>query len=151
MAFNATNPVVAGEKARASHYSRLFDNAIALKEGRLTHDLGGSYHDALEDTSLVEIAGAVWVEIDGTNLGGLTVEVQAMGLVASGTGYIRLYNRTTAANMGAAEVSFTGTSAAMVKITGLTLTTGLNVYSLRARGSVAAALPRIWGAKLVLR
>lgn len=150
MSFNTTNPVVAGEKARASHYTRVFDNAIALKEGRLTHDLGGSYHDALADTSLVEIAGAVYVEIDGTNLGGLTVEVHAMALVAAGTGYIRLYNRTTAGDV-AAEVSFTNTSAALVKITGLTLATGVNSYSLRARCAAATDLVRIWGAKIVLR
>lgn len=150
MAFNVTNPVVSGEKARASHYTRVFDNAIALKEARASHDLGGSYHDALEDTALVDIVGAVFVELDGTNLGGLTVEVHVMALVAAGTGYIRLYNHTTAAYM-AAEVSFTNTTATIVKSTGVTLTTGVNAYGLRARGFDAASLPRIWGAKLVLR
>jgi hypothetical protein len=150
MAFNGTNPFVVGEDLRKSGLDRLMDNTIALKEARITHDLGGSYHDAIENTGLVDIPGSAWAEIDGTNLGGLTVEVHAMCLVAAGTGYIRFYNRTTPGDLGA-EVSFTNTSAALVKITGLTLAAANTVYNLRVRGSSSSALVRVWGAKLVLR
>ena len=150
MAFNGTNPFVVGQDLRKSGLDRLMDNTIALKEARITHDLGGSYHDAIENTGLVDIPGSAWAEIDGTNLGGLTVEVHAMCQVATGTGYIYLYNRTDVANVGAAA-SFTNTSPALVKITGLTLVTAVKVYNLRAYGSTSAALVRVWGAKLVLR
>jgi hypothetical protein len=150
MAYNSSNPFVAGQKARASHVTRLWNNVVALKEGRLEHDLGGSYHDAIEDTALVDIPGAIFVEIDGTNLGGLTVEAHVMTALSSGTGYVRVYNRTDAVYLGS-EVSFTNTAAALVKLTGLTLAAGVKQYSLRGRGALAATMPRIWGAKLVLR
>lgn len=150
MAYNGTNPVVVGQATRKSSYDRLFDNVVALKEARSVHDLGGSYHDEISDTALIEIPGAVFTEIDGTNLGGLTVEVHVMALVASGTGYVRLRNFTDTADVGS-EVSFTNTSPALVKITGLTLATGLKQYRLRGRGSASSALPRFWGAKLVIR
>lgn len=150
MPFNATNPFVVGQDLRKSALDRVMDNTIALRDARLTHDLGGSFHSAMADTSLAEIPGAVWVEIDGANLGGLTVEVHAMCKVAVGTGYIRLRNVTAVGEVGT-EVAFTSAAPALVKITGLTLAVGLHVYVLRARGSVSNALPTVWGAKLVLR
>jgi hypothetical protein len=150
MAFNGTNPFVVGEDLRKSGLDRLMDNTIALKEARIAHDLGGSYHDAMETTGLTDIPGAVWAEINGTNLGGLTVEVHAMCQVATGTGTIYLYNRTDVANVGSAA-TFTNTSPALVKITGLTLATALKVYNLRGGGDTTSALVRVWGAKLILR
>lgn len=150
MAYSGTNPFTVGEDLRKADLDVLFNNIVSLKEARRTHDLGGSYHDEVEDTSLVDIPGAVFLEIDGTNLGGLTVDVHVMTLCATGTGYARLYNFTDTAYVGS-ETSFTNTAAGLLKITGLTLATGLKQYRLRGRGSVSSALPRFWGAKLVIR
>ncbi len=150
MSFSNSNPAVVGAAVRKGHYDTIFDNTVALKEARSCHDLGGSYHDTVSDTSLVDIPGAVFVEVDGTNLTGLTVEVQAMCKVASGTGYIRLYNITTPGYVGS-EVSFVSGAPALVKITGLTLATGVTQYKLRVRGATSDTQPSVWGAKLVIR
>lgn len=150
MSFTNSNPVVVGAAVRKGHYDAIFANTVALKEARTTHDLGGSHHDAVVDMALVDIPGAIYAEVDGSNLTGFTVEVHAMCKVASGTGYIRLYNVTTPGNVGS-EVSFVSTVPSLVKITGITLAAGVTQYKLRVRGATADALPSVWGAKLVIR
>jgi hypothetical protein len=150
MAFNTSNPVVLGRATRKSHYDRVFDNTIAIKEARVEHELGGHYASRLDDTSLVAIPHPVIARLDGTNLGGFTVEVLCTAYVETGTGEIRLYNLTTASYVSSV-VTFTNTAIAVVTITGITLTTGLNNYVLHGRGQSAAALPTIYGARLVVR
>jgi hypothetical protein len=150
MAFNTSNPTVVGNSTRKSHYDRVFDNTIAIKEGRIQHELGGHWATKMDDTSLVAIAEPVIARVDGTNLGGFTVEVVCVAYVMTGTGEIRLRNLTTAAYVGSVQ-TFTNTTPGIVTITGLTLTTGLNNYELHARGQSGAALPCVYGARLVLR
>lgn len=151
MSFNTSNPVVVGGATLKSHFDRAFNNTIALKEARLEHLLGGSFESQITDTSFVAIPGAIYVELDGTNTGGLIVEVHAMAKVIAGTGSIQLWNRTLAALVGS-PVNFTNTSSALVKITaGLSLANGVNVYELQVKGATAGDRPAVWGAKLILR
>jgi hypothetical protein len=150
MAFNTSNPVIIGRATRKSHYDRVFDNTLALKEGRLQHDLGGHYASRIDDTSFIVIPEPVIARVDGTNLGGFTVEVLCTAYVETGTGEIRLFNLTTSGYMAAA-VTFTNTAIAIVTITGITLTTGLNNYVLHARGQASNVQPTVYGARLVIR
>lgn len=151
MSFTTVNPVAAGQKARKSHFDALFANAIALKEARATHVLGGSFESAVSDTSFVSAPGSVFVEIDGTNLGGLTVEVHVMAKVVGGTGTIQLFNRTLAVAVASSSATFTNTSPALIKTGAITLATGVNVYELQVKGNVGTDLPTVWGGKVVLR
>jgi hypothetical protein len=150
MAFNTSNPVVVGNAVRKSEYDRVFDNAIALKERRGELSLGGHFASRVDDTSLVVVPQPEIARVDGTNLGGFTVDVVCTAFVESGTGEIRLRNRTTAAYVGSAQ-SFTNTTAALVTISGLTLTSGLNDYELHVRGTTSPAQPTVFGARLVIR
>jgi hypothetical protein len=149
MSITETNPVSVGDSTQKPHYDVVFDGMVALKQGRLLHSLGGRGSAVISDTSAVALVDFIDVEIDGTNLSGFTVEVHAMCSVVSGTGTLQLYNVTTAAVI--ASGSFTATSPTLTKITGITLTTGVNVYRARFYGSTAAAGPSVYGASLVLR
>jgi hypothetical protein len=125
--------------------------SVALKEAQSRLLLGGDYTAEISDTSYVTIPGAVIAELVVTNLGGFTVEVHAMAKVRAGTGRIRLWNITDAGIVGA-EITFTNTTIALVKITGLTLpASGTKQFRLEVRGAAAADLPTVYGAQLVLR
>lgn len=151
MAFNVTNPVSVGDATKKDHYDRVFDNVIAVKERRGELALGGSDSDAVSDTGFVDLPAGVHVEIDGTNLGGFTVEVHFMGRVLAGTGTIRLWNITAAAEVSSSQKTFTNTSADRIVSSSLSLASGVNEYKLQVKGSAAADLPQVWGAKLILR
>lgn len=153
MAFNGTNPWVVGEGVRKERLDRCFDNTKALKAASSRLPLGGDPNAEIADTSYVTIPGFVIIEIVCDDLGGsdLIREVHAMAKVRAGTGRIRLWNITDAGVVGA-EITFTNTSIALVKITGLTLpASGTKQFRLEVRGAAAADLPTVYGAQLVLR
>lgn len=151
MAWNGTNPVVVGNPTRKSDFDRLWDDALAVKEAQSRFDLGGDYTADVADTSYVSIPGFVIAELVVTNLGGLTVEVHAMGKVVTGTGRIRLWNITDAGVVGS-ELTFTNTTVGLLKITGLSLpASGTKQFRLEVRGAAAADRPTVYGAQLVLR
>ncbi len=150
MAYNATNPTVVGQATRKSAYDRVFDNARAVKEATSRMPLGGNALAEVADTAYVTVPDPIIVELDGTNVGGLTVEVHAMVKVRAGTGRIRLWNITTGAIVGA-EITFTNTTIALAKITGLSVATGVNQYRVEVRGAASSDLPTVYGAQLVLR
>lgn len=153
MAFNTSNPVVVGAATKKEHYDRAFDNGVALKEARHSQDLGGDDERSIltVNTSWEDVPGFVDAELDGTNLGGLTVEVHIMGRVSLGTGRFRLYNLTTAAAVSGSETTFLETTATLKKSGAITLTTGLNTYRLQANISVSGQGAFVWGGKLVIR
>jgi hypothetical protein len=150
MAFDTTNPVSEDNATKADDYDVVFDNTIALKEGRNALTLGGDPHAAVTDTSFVDVPGAVHFEIDGTNLSGLTVAAHFQCVCESGTGTFRLYNVTTAGAVASSEKTFTNNTSDRAETSTLTLTTGVNEYKAQVKGSVAACLPRIWGAAIVI-
>ena len=151
MGFTASNPVTVDNATKKDDYDDVFDNTTALKETRSQLDLGGDYNAAVDDTSFVDIPGAIHVEIDGTNFSGLTVEVHVMCQVAASTGTFDLYNITDTAAVASSETTFTNTNADRVESSSITLASGSKEYKCRVKGSAASTLPRIWGAKIVIR
>lgn len=91
--------------------------------------LGGDEDFKQTDTSYTRIKHGAIVEVDGDETEGGEVHVTAK--VDGGTGAVRLWNLTTEASMGTANV--TGTDYALVKITGITFTAGENEYELQAQ------------------
>jgi hypothetical protein len=152
MAFNATNPVSVGDATKKSAYDRVFNNILALKEARLGHALGGDFQVSVADAAYTALPGFIVVEIDGTNLAGLIVEVHAMCRVVTGSGWFRLWNITAGIPIVGSETTFTETSATLKKTAALTLSTGIAQYRLEVRGTVLDVdRPCVYGARLVLR
>ena len=151
MAFDTSNPVTEDNATKADDYDVAFDNTIALKERRGQLELGGDHTASVTDTDYVDISGVVHVQVDGTNLGGFTAEVQFMCLVASGTGTFRLYNITDTAEVASSEKTFTNTDADRIVTSSITLASGSKEYKAQVKGSAAGALPRIWDAQIVVR
>ena len=146
--FNASNPVSVGDATKKRAYDRVFDNAVANKERRAVHHLGGAHEGVIVSATMVDLAGAVHVEIDGTNLGGHTVELHVMARVDAGTGTIELFNVTTSAAM-TPNISVTATTYTFLKSGAITLTTGVNVYKVRAHKGTNEI--QVYGAALVIR
>jgi hypothetical protein len=153
MPFNPNNPVNVGDATRKSAYDRVFLNTIALKEARLEHHLGGDVMISVADAAYVPLPGVVVLELDGTNLSGLTIEVHAMCRVAAaGTGRFRLWNITTGGEVSGSETTFTETTATLKKSAPLTVATGINQYRVEVRGTTLdVERPCVYGAKLVIR
>jgi hypothetical protein len=151
MGFTASNPVTVDNATKKDDYDDVFDNTVALKETRSELLLGGDYNAAVDDTSFTDVPGAIHVEIDGTNFSGLTVEIHVMCLVAAGTGTFDLYNITDAGAVASSETTFTNTTADRAESSTITLATASKEYKLRVKGAAAADLPRVWGAKIVIR
>lgn len=148
MGFTTSNPVSVDNATKADDYDDVFDNTIALAAARIDRHLGGSQIIAYTDTTYVDIDGAVYITIDASNLSGLTVIFAFMAMVASGTGYARVYNINAAAAVASSEVTFTNTSKQRKVSAALTLASADNQYKVQVKGSVAGALPRVWGASL---
>lgn len=146
--FSATNPVVVGGSTKKENYDRVFDNSVANKERRAVHHLGGAYEGVIVSATMVDIAGAVHVEVDGTNLGGHTVELHIMARVDAGTGTVELYNVTATAAM-TPNIPVTATTYTFLKSGAITLTTGVNVYKVRAQRGTTEI--QVYGAALVIR
>jgi hypothetical protein len=137
------------EATKLDHLDEVGDSTVALKESRSALILGGDPNAAVDDTSFVDVPGAVHFEVDGTNLSGVTVQCHFQCICESGTGTFRLYNITTAAEVASSQKTFVNTTADRAETSNLTLTTGVNEYKAQVKGSVAACLPRIWGAAIV--
>jgi hypothetical protein len=149
MAFVEANPYTVDEATKKDDHDKTHNNTVSLKEARRALTLGGDFTAAVTDTSFVDIPGVAHFEIDGTNLSGLTVECHFMCVVESGTGTFRLWNVTTAAEVASSQKTFTNTTSDRIETSTLTLTTGVNEYKAQVKGSVAACLPRVWGAAIV--
>ena len=148
MAYTAVNPVSVDEATKADDYDVVFDNIVSVASFRNERAMGGDYHTAYTDTTYVAIEQYKTVTINGTYLSGLTVSFNCMGFVASGTGYVRLYNGTLAAPVAGGEIAFTNTSVGILTTSALTLASGTNFYYIQIKGSTAAALPRVWSCVL---
>ena len=146
MPFNSTNPVIVGGSTRKSDFDRAFNNCIALKLARLDHALGGDFQVSVADITYVPVPGFIVLE-----LGGLTIEVQAMCRVTTGTGRFRLWNITISTSVAASETLFIEVTPTLKKSSTLTLASGVNTYRLEVRGADSADLPFVYGAKLVMR
>ena len=149
MGWTSSNPVSVDEATKEDDYDAIWDNAVALKACRLITPMGGSNVMTVTDTSYVVLPASSYIAIDGTDLSGIYVQFEFMGRVESGTGYARLYNNTLTAAVASSEVTFTNTAIARQSVGGLTLNTANNVYRVEIKGSVAGALPRVYGARIV--
>lgn len=120
--------------------------------GWLERIFGGNADKPTTDTSFVIVPDSSIIEIDGTGLGAFTTEVHAMAYVAGGTGSIRLWDITAGAIIGALQ-TFTNTTPALVKITGLSggLATANHQLRLEVKGAAPTDLPVVYGARLLLK
>lgn len=153
MAITETNPVVVGYDTEKPHYDTVFDNTTALKQAGTERDLGGEPNTPITDTSFVTVPGAAIVQIDGTKLGGFTIEVHVTGKVDGGTATFRLWDITAGGAVGGTQ-TFTNTGTfALAVLTGLDglLPAAVHQYRLEVKGASAVDLPVISRAKLVLR
>jgi hypothetical protein len=152
MPINVTNPVSVGAATKKDHYDRVFLNTLALKKIGTALNLGGSDHQPIPDTSFVPIPGGRVLEINGTitdEMTGFSIEVHATVFTIGGTGSIRLWDITAAAQIGSAT-TFTNTTVDVKKITGLDgLLVAGHKYRLEVKGAAAADLPKVLGASLM--
>jgi hypothetical protein len=151
MSFTLVSPWVVGNPVTKVNLDKTFDNTNALREARHVNQLGGHFETQIVDVAFRVVPAPIFVEIDGSNLANLIVEVHVMCTVVTGTGTFQLWNKTLNALVAGSATTFTNTSAALVKSAALTLASGLNVYELQMKGSTANDRPCIWGAKVVLR
>ncbi len=105
--------------------------------------LGGIPDVGVLTASYVDVPGAVVVRI----VEAVTAKVHAMGLVSAGTGYLRLYSITAAAEVAGSEDTFTDAVATLQVGADLELPPG--DYKLQVRASNAANHVIVYGACLV--
>lgn len=148
MAYNEDNLVVVGSKTLKANYDQVLANANALRDANPRLPLGGLYPDVYTNTGYTDLFGPVHLPIDGTNLSGFTVKIVCMARVVAGTGYIKLYNITLAADVASSETSFTNTSADKIESSAITLAAGTNEYKLLVKGVAATDLVHVWDAVL---
>lgn len=133
-------------------------SALASTGGRsvigawLERMFGGREDKPVTDTAFVIVPGSSIVELDATGLDAFTQEVHCMAGVDSGTGSIRLFDVTAGAQIGG-TVTFTNTTPALTKITGLAglLAHANHDYRLDVHGASAADLPVVYGARLLFK
>jgi hypothetical protein len=142
--FNETNPVSVGDATKKDHYDRVFDNALALRR-IASRAAGGDWEFRQTDAAFTKIAGHKVVEIDGDEVGAITVHF--MTKVDGGTGQVRLYNITAGAGVGAA-VNITVTTDTLGEITGLTAAAGVAQY--RVEALKGTTWIKVWGAEILL-
>lgn len=113
---------------------------------------GGDYAASVSDTSFVQVPGSSVIEVDGTGLGALQTEVHVTAKVDSGTGSVRLWDITAGAQIGSTQ-TFTNTSFALVKITGLAglLATANHQLRIDVHGASATDMPVITGGRLLIK
>ena len=75
MAYDVTTTPSVGDATKRSDYTRLRDAVKAL--AGIRHFLGGSLDKFVQDTTYVDAPDGFEVEIDGTNLSGLSVYLEA--------------------------------------------------------------------------
>src|SRR5690242_6481417 len=101
-------------------------NLTALKSFPKVAWLGGS-NIAYQNNAFALVTDGVYVEIDATNLGGLTFELHFMGSVtAADTGSVELVTNPGGSNTVVSTTTFTNTTIALVKSAAITLTAGVN-------------------------
>lgn len=148
MSYVGDNNAAVGDKTLKSQYDQLLANAEALKDANPRLPLGGVFSDVYTNTGYEELFGVVHVEIDGTNLGGLTVRLVCMGKVVAGTGFIKLFNITLAADVASSETTIINTTADRKESSAITLATGINEYKVLVKVASATDYLQVWNAVL---
>jgi len=132
-------------------------SALATSGGRtviqpyLERMFGGRDDEGVSDTGFVTVPGSSIVELDATGLDAFTQELHCMAYVAGGTGTLRLYDIT--ASSAIASTTFTNTTVALTKITGLAglLAHADHQYRIEVHGSAATDMPVVYGARLLFK
>ncbi len=138
MSFDGTTQPLADAYTRVDDFLQLLANCNALATAGDRHDLGGLLGDFKPDTSFADLAEGWILEIDGTLQGGRSAyfEVNVLSRLAAGTISIDLYNVTLGAVVPGSQLDVAGViTKTHAKTDVLTLTTGLNKYKARLKGT----------------
>jgi hypothetical protein len=120
--------------------NKLRENSLALASARLTHDLGGSRSISLPlVASAQDAVNYVDLELDGTLLGGLTiqarVECRTMNAATSITPKVRNLTDASDAGLGTASTSTTYAGVGGTQTFTVALAAGVRKYRLQGTPS----------------
>lgn len=138
MSWTAIGAYVIDQVLGIARANELRNNAIALASSRFQHYLGGSRQFGLRSASYVDAVDYLDVELDGTNLTGLTVrarvEVRTANTGTTVTPKIRNVTDASDAVVGAAYGADTNWDAQTLSFTPVA---GVKTYRLQLTGSNA--------------
>ena len=137
MGYDLTTPSVGGD-TKLNEFIRLRD-AIQAVSAAGAHDFGGDWLSGVINVAFVDLPGSCELEIDGTNLTGLSVylEVNAfagVGNAAAGSPQFRLFNVTLGGAVASSTITVTSVSPGARKrgaSGAITLNTALNTYKVQ--------------------
>lgn len=137
--------------ARSQDMLEIINNQIAVKEFPKRVPFGGDSNFQYVNTTYQSTVDGVVVQIDGTNIGGLTFELHFMALVQAGdTAYAQLWNRSTSSQV--VEKSTQTQQLALVASTTFTLPTGSNMFEIRVKNALGGSYPfKLYNFELVQR
>jgi hypothetical protein len=118
-------------------FNELIANVYAVKLFPKRIMLGGDPKGSFINTAIAIVDDPIYIEIDGTNLAGLTFELHFMGNVtAADTGTVELVSDPLGSPSVIVTKTFTNTTLDLVKSIAFTLTTGVNKYAVRSKANV---------------
>jgi len=131
-------------------FNELKDNVEVVKQFPKRIPMGGDPKHLYENTAFTIAEDPIYLEIDGTNLAGLTFELHFMGeATAADTVSVEVWDSTNSAQLQVK--TFTNTSLALVKSSAITLPASVAVLCVRVKSATGgAASPfRAYGFHLV--
>ena len=145
MAYDVTTTPAIGNATKQNDYIRLRDAIKALSAAG-NHDFGGDVTAYISDTSFVDLPSGSHLEIDGTNLSGMSVFFEANAFAnpsnaLAGSMFLRLFNVTAGAAVASSQVEISGLSAGQHGrgiSSALTLAAAANVYKVQVQSSNAS-------------